>query len=66
MAALLLLEMLLWKRFSGLRIEKTSLTGRTENFVLVRIRVDCSSMEEGVLFEEVRKISWFYIQMQVI
>jgi hypothetical protein len=56
MATLLLLEMLLWKIFSGLR-GKTSLTGRTENFVLARIRVQCPRMENAVLLEQVGKIS---------
>ena len=37
--------------------KKSSLTGRTENFVLLRIRVECPSMEEGVHFEEAVKIS---------
>jgi len=45
------------KIFRFKKKKKASLNGRTENFVLVRIRVECSSMEEGVLFQEVRKIS---------
>ena len=36
--------------------KKTALTGRTENFVLVGIRIECPSVEEGVLLEEVGNI----------
>ena len=43
------------KKIFRFKKKKTLLTGRTENFVLVRIRVWCPSMEEGVFSKNLAK-----------
>ena len=54
------------KIFRFKREKKNSLTGRIENFVLVRKKVQCPRMEGCVLFGQVGKISYFYIKIQMI